>query len=537
MKKFILYISCMLLYFGVIITGCKKTEINAPAPVITVDDSYKNIEGLNEGQELVVPVKVSSPVGLKRLAYYVISNTSNGTSSGEPVFFDRTDAPDNMEETIKVTVQSNFKELVIIAFDINHNNSELHINTDNIRAVQKINFKDNIKERASVFAGKRLSIEGNIVSEYDLSSLSYQVTINGVTSPETAISFEDKRNIPFQFNVDVVENLSAIIINTKNIHDAFVTDTFKIGSVQEDAVVIAIADNKNPVEKLYTTINNTFSGAVFSGTSVSTFTYAVKRNGIYGAEQPLTIGTPADEFNFSFDILGEGSIEAIRIQGENEGGKKGMAEFKVGKVYNPLKEFKNVVLTTEIGPGKNNFFAAYQAPHLFSIENAAPYDEMIDLGFFKYTATSNNIMPPGVFTAGAAYANALAPYMTGFDKAAYTLVTANRASANSTSYDTLHWDTQLMEHIEKKVAAPTAQGGENYNIYETNRRTNNVFNPGQGFYIGWGRWEPILNQSFGIVIVRDYKNENGIGTITLDIKVPMEDQRTKYNPESLFNYP
>ncbi len=537
MKKILIYLSCLTLCVSIMVTGCKKTEFEAPLPVISVDDSFKNIDGLNEGEELKVPVKVSSPVGLKRLAYYIISNTSNGTSSGDPVFFDKTDAPSEIEEIISVRVQSNFRELVIIAFDINHKNSEVHITTDNIRSVQKINFKDNIKERESVFEGKNLSIEGTVVSEHDLSSLSYQVVINGATSPETPISFDNKKNAPFQFHVDVVRELSAIIINTKNVYNAFVTDTFKIGSVQDDAVVIALADNKNPIEKLYTTVNNNFSGTVFSGTEINSFTYSVKRNGSYGEEISLPIGTPADEFNFSFDLLGESSIEAVKFTGTNEGGKTGTIELPVGRVYNPLKEFKNIVLTTEIGPGKNNFFSAYQAPHVFSIENAAPYDEMIDLGFFKYTATSNNIMPPGVFEAGAAYANALAPYLVGFDKAAYTLVTANRPSANSTSYDTLHWDAQLMEHIEKKVAAPTAQGGENYNIYETNRRTNNVFNVGQGFYIGWGRWNPILNQSFGIVIVRDYKNENGIGTITLDIKVPMEDQRTKFNSESLFNYP
>jgi hypothetical protein len=288
---------------------------------------------------------------------------------------------------------------------------------------------------------------------------------------------------------------------------------------------------------MYTTVNNTVSGTVFSGTAVTSLTYSIKKSGVYGGEITLPVGNPADEFPFSFNFMGENDMEAVRITGANAGGKKNAVEYKVAKVYRPLKVFRNIVLTTEIGSGKNNFFAAYQSPHVFSIDNAAPYDERIDFGFFKYSATSNNIMPPAVYTAGAAYATAVAPYMTGFDKAPYTLVTANRPSATITSFDTLLWDTQLMEHMASKVAAPASQGGEGYNIYATNRRTNNVFNIGQGFYIGWGQWDPINNQSFGIVIVKDYQVTGGNATITLDIKVPEDDQRTKYNPVSLFNYP
>lgn len=60
---------------------------------------------------------------------------------------------------------------------------------------------------------------------------------------------------------------------------------------------------------------------------------------------------------------------------------------------------------------------------------------------------------------------------------------------------------------------------------------------GQGFYIGWGRWDPIYNFSFGIVLVKDYVINGDYATITLDIKVPEENMRLKYNPLSLFNYP
>jgi hypothetical protein len=525
----------VLLFIG---GGCKKVDDQSGlAPVITIDEKYTNVDGLNSGDQLLIPVHVQSDLGIKRLAYYFITKTANGTSAGNPVTVDRTDAPTTLTDTIRFTVADNFLELVIIAFDIRHNNSEIHITTDNIRSVQSIRFKDNVSHRASVFEGKNLLIEGKVVSEFDLTAISYQTIKQGVVSGETSVAITDKRNAPFGINVNVTNGLSGIIINTTNIHSAVVKDTFTIGKVEDDAVVISLANNMTGIEKMYTTVDNTVSGTVFSGTAITSFTYAIKKSGTYGGEITLPVGNPADEFPFSFKFMGENDIEAVRITGSNAGGKKNVTEFKVTKIYRPLKVFKNIVLTTEIGAGKNNFFSAYQAPHVFGIDNAAPFDEMIDLGFFKYTATSNNIMPPAVFTAGAAYATAVAPYMTGFDKAPYTLVTANRPSVTIISFDTLLWDTQLIDHIAGKVAAPVSQGGEGYNIYATNRRTNNVFNVGQGFYIGWGQWDPINNQSFGIVLVKDYQVNGVNATITLDIKVPEEDQRTKFNPVSLFNYP
>jgi hypothetical protein len=534
----IFHYCAMSLLLLLIAGGCKKTDDqSALAPVITIDEKYTNIEGLNAGDQLQIPVKVESGLGIKRFSYYFITKTANGTSAGNPVNIDRPDEPTSLTDTVRFTVADNFLELVIIAFDVRHNNSEIHIATDNIRPVQSIQFKDNVSHRASVFEGKKLTIEGKVVSVFDLSAISYQTIQNGIASGETPVSITDKRNAPFAINVQVATGLSGIIINTTNEHAAVVKDTFTIGNVQDDAVIVSLANNMTAINKMYTTVNNTVSGTVFSGTDITGFTYAIKKNGVYGGEITLPVGNPADEFPFSFNFMGDKDIQALRITGVNTGGKRSATEFTITKIYQPLKVFRNIVLTTEIGSGKNNFFSAYQAPHVFSINNAAAYDEMIDLGFFKYTASSYNIMPPAVYTAGAAYATAVAPYMTGFDKAPYTLVTANRPSVTNTSFDTLLWDTQLLEHVASKVAAPAAQGGEAYNIYGTNRRTNNVFNVGQGFYIGWGQWDPINNQSFGIVIVRDYQLNGGIATITLDIKVPEEDQRTKFNPVSLFNYP
>ncbi len=535
MKQITGYI-CMAVML--LLAACNKKDDNRIAkPVITIEDKFTELDGLNAGEELAIPVTVRAEGGIKRLAYYIITNTSNGTSSGNTVNNDPADLPIELTDTIRFKVTENFRELVVIVFDRFHNNSEIHIATDNIRSIQSIQFKDGISERESVFEGKNLLIEGIVESEFELQSIHYQTIIDNTVSAETAVPITDPNNAPFAIGIEVVKGLSGIILTTVNEYEALVRDTFKIGNVQDDAVVISLSSGSDKIEKLYSTVQNTINGTVFSGTAITQFAYAIKKNGMYGPAVDLPIGTPADEFSFSLDFLGEKEMEAIRISGTNEGGKQVEMEYLIGAIYSPLKVFRNIVLTTEIGPGKKNFFSAYQEPHVFEAAEAVPFDEVIDLGFFKYTATSNNIMPPAVFAAGAAYANALAPYMQGWDKAPYTLVTANRASVNTVSFDTLDWDTQLMNHVANIVAAPRSAGGEQYNIYETNRRTNNVFNVGQGFYIGWGRWDPIYNFSFGIVLVKDYVVNGDYATITLDIKVPEENQRLKYNPLSLFNYP
>jgi hypothetical protein len=94
----------------------------------------------------------------------------------------------------------------------------------------------------------------------------------------------------------------------------------------------------------------------------------------------------------------------------------------------------------------------------------------------------------------------------------------------------------MMEFLDAKVRAPVAEGGENYNFYTTNRRTNSGLQVGKGFIIGWGQWEPTQNKAFGLVMVKAYSVVNGVATATLEIKVPAEDMRTKYNPVSIFDY-
>jgi len=161
---------------------------------------------------------------------------------------------------------------------------------------------------------------------------------------------------------------------------------------------------------------------------------------------------------------------------------------------------------------------------------------MVDLVLVKHATDDYRLTTAAVFDAGAAYRTALAPYLVGFTKAPYTLVTANRRSVTPAAFNGIEWDGELTEFLQTKVIASVAAGGENYNIAATNRRFNGALKVGEGFIIGWGQWSPIENKAFGIVMVKEYAVTDGIATATLEIKVPAEDNRTKYNPESIFDY-
>lgn len=520
----------------VTIAGCKKTEEDLQAPVITISDAFKEVENFNVGEEIKVAVNVKSAIGVKRLAYYFITRTANGTVSGTPVYIDKTDFPQEVNEEIVFKVQAGMVELVIISFDKQHHNSEVHIVPKNVRSIAQLAFKDNIKFRETVFEQKNLKVEGSITSEFDLTAVTYQTIVNGVTSDESDIAITDPKEMPFTVSVVVPKNMTGIIIKAKNAYNGTAVDTFKIGSVADDDVSITLEGGKTNVPIAYADVTNTLKGNVSSGTEVASLTYAIKANGIYGAEMPMTIGDPKDEFSFTLDFSATKDIQAIRITGRNAGNKIKAAEYEVAKVYTKLLHFASIKLTSEIGAGKNNWFAAYQAPHVFDNTNAAANQLMVDLVLVKHGANDYRVTTAAVFDAGAAYRTAMAPYLVGFTKAPYSLVTANRRSVTPAAFNSIEWDGELTEFLQTKVLASAAAGGEGYNIVTTNRRFNNGLKVGEGFIFGWGQWSPTENKAFGIIMVKEYAVTDGIATATLEIKVPAEDNRTKYNPESIFDY-
>src|SRR5690606_39138242 len=113
-------------------------EKEPQAPIITIGDGIEDIESFNVGDKITLTVNVKSPIGVKRLAYYFITATDNGTESGAPVFIDKVDFPKEITEEIEFTVAPGLVELVIISFDRDNNNSEIHITPENIRSIPEL---------------------------------------------------------------------------------------------------------------------------------------------------------------------------------------------------------------------------------------------------------------------------------------------------------------------------------------------------------------------------------------------------------------
>ncbi|HMR83865.1 MAG TPA: hypothetical protein PKE30_12065 [Niabella sp.] len=540
------YIKIILVFASVLVfTGCKKKEFipaNGNGPQLSVSKEYEKIEGINVGDQVIIPVTAASEKGVKRLSYYFITQTANGTSSGTPVNIDKErEYPRQINENITFTIVPNMLSLVIVSFDGENRASEVHITMSEIRALPILAFKEGIKYEATVFENKKLNVEGQVTSEHDIESLTYKTVINGVSSAGTAIPFTDKKNTPFVAAVTVPKGLTAVIIEAKNIYDGIAVDTFKIGAVTDDAVNISLTGFSGSIPHLYADSLNVLNGKATSGSDITSLSYAVKANGTYSAEQPLPLGTPLDEFNFSIELNGSVGMQAIRITGRNNGGKEQVIEYPIQKVNRRLLRFTNIVLTSEIGPGKNNWFSAWKAPHVFDVTNAAANQEWIDFGTIVYNNASFRFVPPFIYTAGTAYLNSAAPYMVGFNKATYTMVTANRRSVTPAAMDTLRWDSNLENFINRNIKGP-GPVGENYNVTTTNRRVSGDPVVNAGFIIGWGSWNlatsVVDNQAFGVVIVKSYTTTgSGKGTVTLDIIVPAEDQRSRFNPVSMFGYP
>ncbi|WP_207424356.1 hypothetical protein [Desertivirga brevis] len=540
MKKGLSFFLPVLMLFILSFSSCKKDVETIAGPQIAVSDDAPDLKELNAGQRVTIPVTVESIEGIRRLSYFFIKENANGTESGTPVNYDPTDFPEKLQRDIVFSAQPGLVELVIVSFDKLNRSSEVHLNFKEIRELPVLTFTDNVKFQQSVFENKQLTITGHVNSKYDLSSISFSSVVNNVESSAQSLQFSNKNSTDFSAQLVVQKGLSAIILKATNMYQGTVTDTFKIQTVVDDAVNISLAGGITSISKVFAGATNTISGSVSSGSNIASLSYALKVNGVYGPETAIAIGSPADAFNFTASYNGVKNAEAVRITGRNQGNKEKVIELPVLKVYNKLLTF-TVELTTAIGPGKKNWFSAYRAPHVFDAASAASVQTMLDFAFVKYSASSFRIMPAGVVEAGAAYQTAMAPYMAGFNQATYTLVTVNRNSITESAFNSLEWDGDLTSFLETKILGPISEGGENYNIRTTNRRFNGELQVGKGFIIGWGAWRwgttVADNKAFGLVMVKAYSVSNGQATTTLEIKVPDEDFRSKYNSESIHSYP
>lgn len=487
-------------------------------PTIIVDNELLSYDELNEGDMIRIPVVIKSEYGIKRIAYFLNNVTPNGIVADDPIYIDNDEYPKEITETINVPVSNNAKELVIICFDKRNRSTEIHVEFNTIKTIPQIIFKDSINSRASVFENKNFTVTGRIVSEYELKSATVSTIINGETSAEQTLILSDTR---FTTSVMVVKGLSGIIIKATNINDGIAVDTFKIGEVVDDAVNIVMKGGITSLMSFAAGEINSYEGSVVSGSNVSKLAYKVKKNGVFGNEIAIPLGTPLDDFSFKLDILGEEGMEMVQVTGENVNGKSTTIELTIPEVILNVLYFKDVELTTEIGTGKKNWFACYRAPYAFDQETAAANQEMMDFVCVLYDNTQVSLLSPHVFNASQLYNEAITPYMQGFTQANFCLLSGNRPEITFESFNAIHTQEDLDKYIDTSIAS-------SYIIYTAARGTNRELVVGKGMVYAWGPSSG-NNKEFGIIIVKAISFENGIGNVTLDIKVPRTDYRTVYS--------
>ena len=517
-KQFFLF---ALLTTPLVFFGCNEGNMsNSSGPSIIIDSEDISFDGLNEGDTIQIPIVVKSDHGIKRTAYFLMNETPNGIVSDEPVYLDNVTYPKEIREELKIPVIYNAKELVIISFDSRNKSSELHFKFNDIRRIPQIIFKDSVKYRESVFENKNFTVSGRITSEYDLKKVTVSTVVNNVVSEERLLALQGQN---FTSSVLVVKGLSGIVIKAQNIYDGMTVDTFKIGSVVDDAVNIVMKGGISSLQNFFVDETNIYQGTIVSGSNVRKLTYRVKKSGVYGAEIPITSGATLDEFDFNLAIRGEYGMESVRITGENENNKISSLELSIPKVEAHVLYFKDVKLTTKIGQGLKNWFSCYLEPHVFDQQAAMQNQEMMDFVCAVYDNSQVCLLSPHVFNSSTLYNAAITPYMQGFTQANYCLITANRNSITFDSFDGISTEEGLKDFIDKKIV-----GTENYNVYTAARGTNRELVPGKGMVYAWGPSSG-NHKAFGLIIVKAASFENGVGNVTLDIKVPRADNRTLYN--------
>lgn len=522
-KNHLLFGTFLLLLLA---SACKHkdfVEATGEGPTIKISSDFENIQGINVGEKVTIPVSVSSPKGVKRLAYYFINKTLNGTESGTPVYYDNTSFPTQYDEAIEFIIRPEMMELVIVSFDKENRSTELHIPMSEIRGLPALTFRDNIKFRETAFFERHLHVRGNVTSEHDLKSITYQMIVDGNVSAENNVPFTDKNNVNFDIDIIVPRRLQAVVVTAKNIYDGLARDTFKIGGVADDAINIVLNGGITSLDMIYADSVNNIGASILSGSDVTTLSYATKVNGVYGTETPIALDSPLNSFAFNIPLVGTPGMEAIRINGLNEGGMEQEIELPIDFVTQKLLYFKDVVLTSEIGPGKHNWFSAYKAPHTFDVASAAPNSSMMDFVLFVNGTNAFRFGPAHLMVPGSGYEAKLAPYTAGFTSYPYLMVPSARSQVTASALASVNWDHELKTFIDDRVVP-------GYNVYEASRRVSGNVATGQGYVFAWGEFGPLIanNKGFMLVVVKNLTVANGHGTVTLDIKAPATNYRALY---------
>lgn len=527
MKKRIIYNLLLVMSAFFIFNSCSDDDETINAPSINIPDDKKEIKGANEGDPVSIPFSVKADDGIRRVAYYFIVDTANGTKNEDPVVIEdfKDEFPKTYDGSVDFLIRTEMNTLILVVFNKENQASEIHIPLSELKELPVLIFDKGVDFKEKAFLGKNLKIKGNVTSEYDIKSFVYRVVNNGVPGSPVEIPVIDRQNVDFNTTIVVEEGLQRVLFEVKNVHDGTIEKAFRVLNVlTDDDISIEMEGGVTQWLDYFEGEVNTINGTVESGSNVTGLSYVIKKNGQYGT--PVKVNVPddvTDIFNFKLEIEGEAGTEEIKIIATNESDMVEEFILNVPVVESYIVYMKDVVLTTEIGKGKHNWFSCYLKPHVFDQETAAQNDEMMDFVAAKYTTGVPYLLSAMVYTAGGNYATSVSPYMVGFTKMTYLLMTANRADAKN-----------IFDSIEK--TSDMEAFFDNVPYYSTaGRYTSGALTAGNHHVIGWGEGST-KNKAIAIIKLKEINTSDGISTVKFDIKFGKPDYRTKYNAASILPY-
>lgn len=243
--------------------------------------------------------------------------------------------------------------------------------------------------------------------------------------------------------------------------------------------------------------------------------------------------TPTTDGNYKvvFDIKFT-EIDA-RTEAANTSGQNVVIDNPGYDPSNEMVEYKGVELTTEIGPGKKNWFSAYASPEMvaFTQEEARSKSNMMDFAPVVHSEDEVRLYSAIIGHSHADYKDRTSPYVSGFQRLTYTMLGGRRPGyADETlpeHYDNVT-DVNSMIQLVKNYW-PT------YSYTSANRMNTDKLIKDYVGIMAWGH-KIGINNKFGVFIVRDIQpTTDGNYKVVLDIKVPKSNARTSNNGSMVSN--
>ncbi len=528
----------LFFFIGFVWYACEDEDIieNYTIDLNGASDYY---ESLNENGILEIPIKITCESGLDT-AYYKTVDKIVGYES--PVVSAGVDIPvsgTTLDTTLKIPVTSNLYQIVIAVYD---NDGEINLRTikvDSVMTAPELSFKNDLDFRNTACIGIPFTISGTVESVHELKSITLTPVINGGNSTPINIEVTDKSSVTFSQSVPVSEGLTHILFEAENTLGGISVDTFKVMNVvSEDFISVTVGDGSTELSRFFLDEQNTISGVIQSGSDITSLEYFITKNGVEGGSQSIDLGNnPINEFEFSIDITGESSIEGLKFVAKNNSGKQNTASLTIPVVHTRIVTLENLEMSTD--PDDNMcFFSAYHTPHVFGKDVAINNQTILDWVFVN-RGTSGQPCSLHAYGASTGYYDAISPYIPGFSKLTYLLLTSKRGNFTEEGISAIESEEDMADYITDYA---------DYNVVSSSRRVGDYYDPTSkptgGFVIGWGTHthptvspSVVENVAWAVVYIKQTtQTANGNYKIVFDIKIPKTDVRTANNASIIEPY-